>query len=234
MSDWSFTEFRKRCAGAKSQLVNIGKRLVEECFPYVTYIVRKRRKLREAALDADPAATENYVPLSIDELRAMLQDERQRAAATDEKTFKLTLSLSLALTIFGALSPLFLDRISTPQTKAICAIAIIVTVFYSLAGGFVALGAMRTLPSYGFGPTGLPEDAVEERRKLLASSLARNQLVNVARHLRNETAYQSLRNSFVSLFVAIGVFVYAVIAGEASLTLGRRDCAASVCSERAQ
>jgi hypothetical protein len=47
--------------------------------------------------------------------------------------------------------------------------------------------------------------------KKQVSAIDQDQLVGIARHLRNETAHQSLRNSLVCLSVAIGVFMYAAL-----------------------
>jgi len=127
----------------------------------------------------------------------------------DEKTFKMTLSLSFGLTVVGTLSPLLLERIHIQNLRTVCGAAIAFSVFYALTGGFVALGAMRTLPTYGFGTLLVPKS---KRKRDFAQALARNELIGIVRHLRNETAYMALRNGFLFLSVALGTFLYAWVA----------------------
>lgn len=77
--------------------------------------------------------------------------------------------------------------------------------FYVLSAGFVALGALRTLPSYGYGTRFLLQQE-DNAPSTVADALARQELMNNIRHLRNETAYQALRNGLILLFVAILLF----------------------------
>ena len=77
--------------------------------------------------------------------------------------------------------------------------------FYVLAAGFVALGALRTLPSYGYGTQFMLQQQ-GNTQTILADALARQETMNIIRHLGNETAYQALRNGLLLLFVGILIF----------------------------
>jgi hypothetical protein len=153
------------------------------------------------------ATDPNYQGLTEEELLDQLKDERARMAAVDEKTFKMTLALTLGLTVLGTVSPFLLDRISSVSLRAFCGGLFALSVFYSLAGGFVALGAMRTFPVFGLRRGGIPKERSGARREQLANDLTRNELLAVTKHLRNEAAYMALRNAFGSLFVALTTFV---------------------------
>ncbi|HEV2899548.1 MAG TPA: hypothetical protein VGX71_17285 [Pseudaminobacter sp.] len=77
--------------------------------------------------------------------------------------------------------------------------------FYVLSSGFVALGAVRTLPSFGYGTQFLLQ-LQAGAPNAIADALARQELMNNIRHLRNETAYQALRNGLILLFAALLLF----------------------------
>ena len=192
-------------------------RILEEVIPIATFVPRKRRKLKAAQADEEPANAARYCEIDVEELSALLDDDRGRAATVDEKSFKLSLSLSVALTVLGTLSPILFDRITSRWLLIVCGVFILASVFNALVGGFIALGAMDTLPSYGRGPLGIPKGASGARRRLLASSLARNELVGIARQLRNSATYQHLRNGLICLSAALCAYVFGLATGGAVL-----------------
>jgi hypothetical protein len=78
-----------------------------------------------------------------------------------------------------------------------------------LMAGITALGAIKTLTTYGYGT-----DHLLNQKKIgdsyLAEALYAQERMNIIRHLRNESAYQSLRNGFLMLFIALGLSVVVV------------------------
>jgi hypothetical protein len=195
---------------------------VEEIFPFPFYFLRKIRKLRQAE-NTDILQREqyaNYATIKKDELQERLREERLRASAMDEKTFKLTLSLSVGLTILGSTAALLIKNISLYETRVALVVLISLSLFYILSSGCIALGALKTLPSYGYGTSSLLVDAAQQQRHF-AECLARAETVNIVRHLRNETAYQSLRNGLFLLFAAAAVF--AIFLGQENLSTVERN-----------
>src|ERR1700693_3074284 len=89
--------------------------------------------------------------------------------------------------------------------RFLVAVGLAVSIFYILGGGFLALGAMRLLRSHGYG-TAMLLAANEERHNALADALARQEIVNVIRTMRNEASYQMLRNGFAILLATLIVF----------------------------
>ena len=79
---------------------------------------------------------------------------------------------------------------------------------YMLSAGIVALGAFKTLPTYGYGTDHLLKQK-DIRDVYLAQTLYSQERINIIRQLRNEAAYQSLRNGFVILLL---VFIYLALA----------------------
>ena len=183
-------------------------RCSEEIFPFFHYLWRKTRKFRLAEsrhILEEPQYTQ-YANLSLEKLRKRLREERQRASAMDEKTFKMTLSLSVGLAILGFTSTTIVKQVSLPEARIALVVLIILGLFYFLSSGFIALGALKTLPSYGYGTQILLLDA-EQNQRCLAECLARAEEINIVRHLRNETAYQSLRNGLIMFFLVAIVFI---------------------------
>jgi len=123
----------------------------------------------------------------------------------DEKTFKLTLSLSVGLTVLGSTAIPLVKAVPSEAVQTTLTAIIGLGLFYVLAAGFVALGALRTFPSYGRGTQFLLQQKGNVQN-VLADALARQETMNIIRHLRNETAYQALRNGLSLLFVGTLIF----------------------------
>lgn len=183
-------------------------RIAEELFPFGHYLVHSRRKKR--LCDSKDILCEpefaNYETLFTWQLKHRLKDEHQRASAMDEKTFKLTLSLSIGLMVLGSMAAFLTKAVSSATIQTISTILICSGLLYVLFAGFVALGALRTLPSYGYGTQFLLRQ--KDDQKVLADALARQETMNIIRHLRNETAYQSLRNG-IWLLLFVGILIFA-------------------------
>jgi hypothetical protein len=181
--------------------------LAEELFPFLHYLARVARQRRhcESSNILKESEFAEYVRLSREQLSERLKEERARATALDDKTFKLTLSISVGLTVLGSTAAFLIKEVTSPTIQTTLTIAIGVTLFYVLAAGFIALGALRTLPSYGYGTLFLLEQHASGPEGI-ADALARQELMNNIRHLRNETAYQSLRNGLVLLFAGLVLF----------------------------
>lgn len=185
-------------------------RTFEEIFPFVHYVKRKNRLRQrgESSGILSCQAFTGYNTLLVEQLKDRLKEERERAQGTDEKTFKLTLSLSVGLTVLGSTAASLITVVSCVTVQIILTIIIGFGLFFVLAAGFVALGALRTAPSYGYGTQFLLKLKEQENTQtVLAAALARQETMNTIRHLRNETAYQALRNGLLLLFAGILIFL---------------------------
>ena len=187
-------------------------RFLEEMFPFVSYLASSRRQRRrsESSEILNEKEYVNYSNIPEDKIEERLKEEYQRALAIDEKTSKLTFSLSIALTFVGAIM-IFLKSIVfsvAMQTNLSVPMNFLIFfgLFYCIIAGLVALGALRTAPRHGYGTSLLLKQA-ESRKKILAESLARQEISNLVRHLRNEAAFQSLRNGLLFFIVVIVMFM---------------------------
>jgi hypothetical protein len=182
-------------------------RIAEEIAPILFFYCRAPRLLRRAdepEILKTPSYA-NYLNLSSDKLSQRLTEERQRGAALDEKTFKLTLSLAIGLTVLGTGVSGLVKDMPVAGGRVIVAAGLAISIFFILGGGFLALGSMRSVRSYGYGTAMLLVDN-EKMHEALADALARQEIVNNIRTLRNEAAYQMLRNGFVILLTTLTVF----------------------------
>lgn len=181
-------------------------RISEELFPFPHYILRSRckRKLCDCKDILGKDRFAEYETLSIQQLEDRLKDEHQRASFMDEKTFKLTLALSVGLTILGLTSIYLNTDIPYAGAQKVFAVSIGLGLLYVLAAGFLALGALRTRSIYGYGTEFvLKLQQQTNKQETLADALARQETMNLIRHLRNETACQALRNGLFFLFLTV-------------------------------
>lgn len=190
----------------------LAKRMAEELFPFVFFIWHARKKGGEAAfVGSGGEISQKYAPyrnLPNGSLSKRLKEEHERAKAIDEKTVKLTFSISLALTLMGAVSG-YLSNTLEGVPKLGMASATAIAIFYTLVGGVLALGALRTLPIYGYGS----EYLLLRRRNRKAAeveALVAQETINIVRQLRNEAAYQCLRNGFFVLLVSAAILVFSL------------------------
>ena len=188
--------------------------MFEEVFPFVHYLIRCRRLRRRAETVGilDNPGFAKYGKLSPDELTERLREEHARARTMDEKTFKLTLSFSVGVTIVGLASSSLVDTVSGVTLQVILALFLGLGTLFVLAAAFLALGALRTLPAYGYG-TGflLALQQTENRHSASADALARQETMNTVRHLRNEAAYQALRNGLVLVVCGLCFFLFTLV-----------------------
>jgi hypothetical protein len=182
----------------------LASRVTEELFPFVHYLAHAK-KLRAKAASADLVSGQEYADypsLSETQLKDRLTEERTRAAALDDKTFKLTLSLSIGLTVLSSTTAYISSHIAILPISLTITTITALSLFYTLIAGILALSALRTLPSYGYGTRLLLEQKIPNTSNL-AAHLARQEMMNLIRQVRNEAAYQALRNGLILLFVAL-------------------------------
>lgn len=182
-------------------------RLFEEIFPFLQYSFNKSRLQEQCDLENILSEKKfmKYAELPENLLRERLNEEHERASRIDEKTFKLTLSLSVGLSILGSFVAFFAKSVWANETIIILGIGI----FYLLVAGFIALGALKTLPFYGYG-TNFALQIQTNTKTVLADALARQETMNLIRHLRNEAAYQTLRNGLSMIFIGI-ILLFAIL-----------------------
>ena len=180
-------------------------RLLEEIFPFIYFIKNKANTLKKVAnISEIEQKSEQYADLSRGELNNRLEEEHERAKKIDDKTSKFTLGLSVSLTVLAAASGSFVKFVSAgsyaPFITLLCGFASI----YMLLAGITALGSLKTLPTYGYGTHHLI-NLNQYGVSYLRQALYAQELMNLIRQLRNESAYQLLRNGFFTLLIALSL-----------------------------
>ena len=178
-------------------------RIMEEILPFLFFIKNKNGIFTKINNGNEvEVKAQAYNELSAEVLTQRIQEEHERAVKIDDKTSKFTLGLSVSLSVLAAASSSFVkfipESIYASNVSIICGIASI----YMLLAGITALGALKTLPTYGYGThhlMNINKDGVS----YLSEALYAQERMNIIRQLRNESAYQSLRNGFVMLLVAL-------------------------------
>ncbi|WP_194089325.1 hypothetical protein [Vibrio hibernica] len=183
-------------------------RIFEELFPIFPFLKSKNNILNKISNENEiTSKSQRYKELGSDSLNIRIKEEHERAIKIDEKTFKFTLGLSISLTVLAAASGSFVKF--SPNSPFSMYISIIcgVASIYMLAAGITALGAIKTLATYGYGT-----DHLLNKMKIgdsyLVEALYAQELMNIIRQLRNEAAYQCLRNGFLMLFLALSLAVF--------------------------
>lgn len=190
-------------------------RIFEEVLPVATYAFRRKKLVRladAADLVKQRPAYQVYNKISIDGLKERIAEEQLRSTALDEKTFKMTLALTVGLTVVGTVFAVLLTAAGAGWLAKTLAWLVWLSVFYTFTSGFLALGGLRTERSFGYGtPPQLLSD--KARKAFYADALPRQELMNQVRHLRNEASYQSMRNGFILLFLAMALFAMTKLLG---------------------
>ena len=182
-------------------------RIIEEVFPLGHYFANShcvKKRLCDSSEILCRKEFVDYHTLSVRQIKKRLKEEHKRASDMDAKTFKLTLSFSVGLTVLGSMAVFLVRTIDSSTVQAILTVLIGLGVFYVLAAGLLAVGALRTRQSYGYGTR--PLLWKKNKKKKLAEALAREETMNITRHIRNEAAYQSLRNGLWLLFLGLLIF----------------------------
>lgn len=178
-------------------------RAFEEALPLFAFLRNKRKIMRDVSNKALVAEKSTpYAELDEGVLKDRIKEEHERATKIDEKTSKFTLGLSVSLTVLAAASGALAKFVPEKPYAGLVSIACGFASIYMLLAGVTALGALKTLAVYGYGT----QHALRQKSGgvlYLSQALYAQERMNIVRHLRNEAAYQSLRNGFLVLLVVL-------------------------------
>lgn len=173
-------------------------RIFEELFPFL-YFCCINNKLSHKLNEADSKVIIEYSKLTNDKIEKRLKDEHERAQVIDEKTSKFTLGLSISLTIISTMASGIVNFLPKSDLNGLIAFIFGLSSLYMITGGLLALGALKTLPKFGYGT----DFEINKNSDILISSLISQEKVNILRHIRNELSFMSLRNGFLLMFISL-------------------------------
>ena len=181
-------------------------RMCEEIAPWGFFAVVARRQERKCAckelLKHD--SYKEYTELSEEELEGRLKQEHERGDALDDKTVKLTLSIVGGLSVLGlGLTVLGTTTSALDEAKTLAGNTIYITlpialgVLHFIVASTTALGALRLTHRHGFGTHYLLALKGKDPKCTQADALARQEIRNSIRQMRNEAVFQTVRNGII-------------------------------------
>jgi len=141
-----------------------------------------------------------YRTLDEETINTRIKEEHDRAKLIDEKTVKFTLTLTIALTLLSSTSTFITKAVTHGEFQSWSTALSGASALYMLIGGLISLGALTTLPTYGYGTLFLISVTTDSDVRMRA--LAAQEKVNAVRQIRNESAFQCLRNGLLLLLVS--------------------------------
>jgi len=130
------------------------RRLLEEILPFIFYLINRRKLLADAddsELIKDGGPLSSYRDLDEDTISTRIKEEHDRAKLIDEKTIKFTLTLTIALTLLSSTSTFISKAVAHGVFQSLSTALSGASAVYMLIAGLISLGALTTLPTYGYG-----------------------------------------------------------------------------------
>lgn len=192
---------------AKTLWLNV----VQQVLPFLEYWRAKRkldeRRESDSILQRDEYS--EYAQLPPDELDGRLREEHERSERLDDKTFRLSFAITFGLAIFGVGSGLTIGDGLGLESPTLWVLVSLVAgaAIYFWSAALLAAGALESVSMHGVGTRRRLLARTQAPRTLAfyyARELARQELVNLNRHNRNNATYMSLRNGML-LLLAIGL-----------------------------
>jgi hypothetical protein len=184
----------------------IAARGTEELLPFLVYFINKKHlwaTMFEDALPGNSEVADQYRRLTAEDLGKRIAEEHERARLLDEKTSKMTLFLALGLTILGSVVAVLLRDVGASPIAVAMKYGLLVSILFVFIGGYIALTSLGTMPTFGYGTAFcVKAKTAAAPTEVVLDALLRQETANQIRQVRNEAAFQSLRN---------GCFVFAVV-----------------------
>jgi hypothetical protein len=158
------------------------------------------RKLLKQDLSKEP-----FQELSDDQLDGLVQSEWQRAKEIDDKLYKLTAALSIAVAIAGLAGTTLLQTLSHSNMKYPIAIIFLLASLQFIVGVYIGFSGAIPKPRYGYGAGYLSKiasgnDSAHLERVSAASAFQRDNLI---RSNEATAATISIRNGILTLSFAL-------------------------------
>lgn len=188
------------------KLLQFFKQILSTTFPCIYLYGLEKRKLAEAN---DYLAKANSFFYDLDKVvvESRLKEEHLRSKLIDDKTSKFNLGLSLCLTIIGVAATTIAKLLPDHELKPLIIAFLSISSLYMLIGGLVSLYAFKLMPTYGYGSWFEYLKSRNERVEIIKALIGQEK-VNLIKQVRNEVAFQCLRNGFVSLFIGLIIISY--------------------------
>lgn len=150
-------------------------------------------------------AFQDIFNLNEEDLKKYIENEWGRAKELDDKLSKLTVTLSIALTIGGALAKTAVDSISWEPGRIVLVLFLTASMLFLLAGALVGFNGLVPKPRYGYGPRFLNQLSAgdAERRSAMEYAACGFETTNAVRANETMVAVSLIRNGVLIFAIAM-------------------------------
>ncbi|MGV1793558.1 hypothetical protein [Rhizobium sp. A37_96] len=143
--------------------------------------------------------------LGEDDLKKYIESEWVRAKELDDKLSKLTATLSIALTVGGAVAKIIVDGLTPSMAKYIILALLFISMLFFLWGALVGFQGLRPKPRYGYGSKYLAIIAQggEDGRRAMENAACGFETVNLVRANEASLAIGLIRNGVLTFAIAM-------------------------------
>ncbi|CDZ68051.1 Hypothetical protein NGAL_HAMBI2605_63340 [Neorhizobium galegae bv. orientalis] len=168
-----------------------------------TPFVNRRIAKRLQSLDAHESFND-IVALGDDDIKKYIDSEWTRAKELDDKLSKLTASLSIALTVGGAIAKTIVDGLASSPIKTATLGLLLLSMLFFLYGAIVGFRGLRPKARFGYGAKFMSAVAAggEDARNSLNKAAAGFEVVNMIRANEASAAIDLIRNGIVLFAIA--------------------------------
>ncbi|MGO7050104.1 hypothetical protein ACCT07_32380 [Rhizobium johnstonii] len=189
-------------------------------FPRLIAVNRKVRGNRNKVDERQLA----WVALGRQALLPILAEEWERAKFIDEKLFKLTAALSLAVAAVGVASKAVLDAMPAGPLKVSVTVVLLYAIVSLFSGTLMGFSGLRPKPRAGYGP----DFALQIRHnnkhaaEKIADALKDFEIKNIIRANEASAANMAIRNGVIAFALAMTFSLFLPPKPESSGTLNIR------------
>lgn len=145
--------------------------------------------------------------LSDDDIKKYVESEWIRAKELDDKLFKLTASLSVALTVGGTVAKTIVDGLAPSTAKLVILALLFFSMTFFFFGSIIGFRGLRPKPRYGYGSKfmNLVAAGGETGRKTLNQAAAGFEVYNMIRANEASAAIDLIRNGIILFAIASAI-----------------------------
>ena len=146
-----------------------------------------------------------WATLGREKLLSLLADEWDRAKQLDEKLFKVTTALSLAVAAVGVASKAVLDALPSGPMKILLLVVLLYAIASLFAGTVMGFSGLRPKPRAGYGPDFALRIRHDNARAVqqLADALTHFEITNILRSNEAMAANTAIRNGVIAFALAM-------------------------------
>ncbi|RWB94991.1 MULTISPECIES: hypothetical protein [unclassified Mesorhizobium] len=171
-----------------------------------TPLVNRRIAKRLQSLDSHESFSD-IRSLSDGDIKKYVDSEWTRAKELDDKLSKLTASLSIALTVGGAVAKTIVDGLAASPIKIAVLTLLFLSMVFFLYGAILGFRGLRPKPRFGYGAKFMNavEAGGEDARKTLNEAAASFEVLNMIRANEASAAIDLIRNGIIFFAVAMAL-----------------------------